>query len=114
MRSRHSVRTYQGNLLTRNSSGNGRPQSSHQLAKPLWPNPGVMSGISVRVLISTLKKKKKKKIKKERKVKKKKGKKKRKEKKAHAGNQRTFPKFLAVRKNLPPPRLYLQLDKLLK
>ena len=46
-----------GNELTRNSSGNIRSQSS-QLAKPLWTAPGLKSGISVRELISTLKKKK--------------------------------------------------------
>ena len=42
-----------GNKLTYNSSGNTRLQSS-QLAKPLWTDPGLMSGISVRELISTL------------------------------------------------------------
>ena len=40
-------------------SGNIRLQSS-QLAEPLWTDPGIKSGISVRELISTLKKKKKK------------------------------------------------------
>ena len=45
--------------LTRNSSGNTQLQSS-QLAEPLWTNPGVKSGISVRKLISTLRKKEKK------------------------------------------------------
>ena len=49
-------------------SGNIRPQSS-QLAEPLWTDPGVKSGNSVRELISTSKKKKK---------------------KAQAGNGRTF------------------------
>ena len=39
-------------------SGNNRPQSS-QLAESLWTDPGLKSGISVRELISTLKKKKK-------------------------------------------------------
>ena len=58
MLSRHSVRTYQENELTRNSSGNTRPQSS-QLVEPLWSDPGVKSGIIVPELISTLKKKKK-------------------------------------------------------
>ena len=48
MMSKHSVE----NELTRNSSGNTWPQSS-QLAEPLWTDPGVNSGISVRVLIST-------------------------------------------------------------
>ena len=41
-----------GNELTRNSSGNARLQSS-QLAEPLWTDPGLKSGISVRELIST-------------------------------------------------------------
>ena len=50
MLSRHSVGTYRGNELTRNSSGNTRPQSS-QLAEPLWTEPGVKRGISVRKLI---------------------------------------------------------------
>ena len=45
------------NELTRNSSGNTRPQS-FQLAEPLWTDPGQRSGISVCDLISTLKKKK--------------------------------------------------------
>ena len=47
-----------GNELTRNSSGNTRSQSS-QLAEPLRTDPGLKSGISLRELISTLKKKKK-------------------------------------------------------
>ena len=47
-----------GNELTRNSSWNARSQSS-QLAKPLWTDPGPKRGISLRELISTLKKKKK-------------------------------------------------------
>ena len=51
------VGTNQGNELTRNSSGNTRPQSS-QLVEPLWSDPGVKSGIIVPELISTLKKKK--------------------------------------------------------
>ena len=58
------VQAYCGNLsrneFTRNSSGNTRSQSS-QLAKPLWTDPGLKSGMSVRELISTLKKKKEKK-----------------------------------------------------
>ena len=41
--------------LTRNLSGNIRPQSS-QLAEPLWTDPGIKSGTSVRELISTSKK----------------------------------------------------------
>ena len=56
--SKHSVGTYQKNELTRNLSGNTRPQSS-QLAEPLWTDHGLKSGISVRELISTSKKKKK-------------------------------------------------------
>ena len=52
---RHSVGISE-NELTRNSSGNTRPQSS-QLAEPLWTDPGLRSGISVRNLISILKKK---------------------------------------------------------
>ena len=43
------------NELTRNSSGNTRSQWS-QLAEPLWTEPGLTSEISVRELISTLKK----------------------------------------------------------
>ena len=45
-----------GNKLTRNSSRNTRSQSS-QLAEPLWTYPGLKSQISLRNLISTLKKK---------------------------------------------------------
>ena len=56
--SRHCVGTYQGNDLTRSSSGNPRPQSS-QLPEPLWTDPGLKSGIGVRELISTLKEEKK-------------------------------------------------------
>ena len=41
-----------GNELTRNSSGNILSQSS-QLAEPLWTDPGLTSGSSVRELIST-------------------------------------------------------------
>ena len=40
MVSRQSVTTYQGNELTRTSSGNVRPQSS-QRAEPLWTESGV-------------------------------------------------------------------------
>ena len=36
----------------RNMSGNIRPQSS-EFAEPLWDDPGLKSGISVRELIST-------------------------------------------------------------
>ena len=42
-----------GNELTRNSSGNTQLQSS-QLAEPLWTDPGLKSGVSLRKLISTL------------------------------------------------------------
>ena len=48
-----------GNELTRNWSGNTRPQS-YQLAELLWTDPGQKSGINLRELISALKKKKKK------------------------------------------------------
>ena len=57
MLSKHSVGTYQGNKLTCNSSGI-TPQMS-QLAEPLWTDSGLKSGIGVRELISTSKKKKK-------------------------------------------------------
>ena len=46
------------NKLAYNLSGNIRPQLS-QLTEPLWTDPGIKSGISVRELISTSKKKKK-------------------------------------------------------
>ena len=45
------------NELTRNFSGNIRPQSS-QLAEPLWTDPGIKNGISVRELIFFFKKEK--------------------------------------------------------
>ena len=54
--SRDNVGTYTENELTSNLSGNIRPRSS-QLAEPHWTGPGIKSGISVRELISTLKKK---------------------------------------------------------
>ena len=41
-----------GNELACNSSANKRSQSS-QLAEPLWTDPGLKSGISVRYLIYT-------------------------------------------------------------
>ena len=41
-----------GNELTRNLSGNIRPQLSH-LTEPLWTDAGMYSGNSVRELIST-------------------------------------------------------------
>ena len=46
------------NELTHSLSGNTRPQSS-QLSQPLWTDPGVESGISVRELMSTNKTNKK-------------------------------------------------------
>ena len=55
--SRHSVGPYPENKLTCNLSGNIWPQSS-QLVEPLRSDPGIKSGISVRDLIPTLKKKK--------------------------------------------------------
>ena len=54
--SRHSVGTYLETNSQRISSENIQLQSS-QLAEPLWTDPGLNSGISVRELISTLKKK---------------------------------------------------------
>ena len=53
-----SVGTSQGIELTRSSTETARLQSS-QLAEPLWIDPGVKSGVSVRKLHSTKKKKKK-------------------------------------------------------
>ena len=47
-----------GNELTHNSSGNTQSQSS-QLVEPLLTDPGLECGISLRKLISALKKKKK-------------------------------------------------------
>ena len=46
--------TYQGNVLTRNLSGDTQPQSS-QLAESLWTDPGLKDKSGVRKLISTLK-----------------------------------------------------------
>ena len=71
MLTRHSLGTYQGIELTRNSSVNTRPQSS-QFAEPLWTDPGIKSEISVRELISTKKGREK-------------------ERKVQAGNRQTFP-----------------------
>ena len=70
MLTRHSLGTYQGIELTRNSSVNTRPQSS-QFAEPLWTDPGIKSEISVRELISTKKGREK-------------------ERKVQAGNRQTF------------------------
>ena len=59
-----AIQTWCGNLsgkeLTHNLSGNTQLQLS-QLAEPLWTDPGLQSGISVRMLISTSKKDEKKK-----------------------------------------------------
>ena len=56
---RYSVGTYpETSSHVRNLLGNIRPQSC-QLAEPLWTDPGIKRGISVRELISTSKKKKK-------------------------------------------------------
>ena len=63
-----AVEAQRGNLsgeLSRDSSGNTRPQLS-QLAEPLWTDPGLKSGISVRELISTKAKQNKKNKKKRR------------------------------------------------
>ena len=54
--SRHSVGIYQETSSHATRQGNTRPQSS-QLAEPLWTDPCLNSGISVRELISTQKKK---------------------------------------------------------
>ena len=59
----YSAGIYHGNELTRNSSGNARPQSS-QLAEPLLTDLGLVSGNGVRELISIEKKRKQKKKKK--------------------------------------------------
>ena len=52
-----AVQTYCGNLsgneLTRSSSGNNTRSQSSQLSEPLWTDPGLNSGISVRELTST-------------------------------------------------------------
>ena len=53
---RHSVETYQETSSLATPQGNSRPLSS-QLAGPLWTDPGLKSGISVRDLTSTFKKK---------------------------------------------------------
>ena len=55
--SRHSVGTYQGKELTRNSSGNALVQPS-QLAESLWTDPGQRVGL-VSASLSPLQKKKK-------------------------------------------------------
>ena len=77
---RHSVGTYSGSELTRNSSGNIRPYLS-KLAEPRWTGPGINSEISVREIISTLKK-------------------------AQAGNEwsNIFPKSSQARKKPPVPK----------
>ena len=77
--SRHCVGKCQDNELTRNSSGNTRPQSSH-LAEPLLTDPGLKSEFSVHKLISTL------------------------SKNVQAGNEwsNLLPKFSQTRKKPPP------------
>ena len=60
MLSRHSVGIYEGNGHTHGSSENSRPQSS-QLAKPLWTDPGLKSGIGMHELIPIKKEKERKK-----------------------------------------------------
>ena len=49
--SRHSVETYQE--MSSHATRQGTSDQSSQLAEPLWTDPGVKSGISVRELIST-------------------------------------------------------------
>ena len=56
--SKHSVVTYQETSSYTTRQGT-QPQSS-QLAEPLWTDPNLKTGINVRELISTLKKKRKK------------------------------------------------------
>ena len=84
-----AVQAYCGNLLgnelTRNSSGNIRSQSS-QLAEPLWTDPGLKSGISVRELISN-----------------KKNKNRRRKKRRRGMNGRTFSQNPRTREKKPPP-----------
>ena len=93
-----AVRAQCGNLsrneLTRNLSGDVRPQSS-QLAEPLWTDPSSKSGVSVRELISTSKTKTKQKRNKNKQI----------NKKAQAGNEwsNILPKFSPARKEPPLP-----------
>ena len=58
--SRHGEGNLSGDELTRNLSENIRLQSI-QPAEPLWTDPGIKSGISVREIISASLKKKEKK-----------------------------------------------------
>ena len=51
--SRHSVGAYTRRRAQHSSSWKTQPKSS-QLAEPLWIDPGLKSGISVRELISTV------------------------------------------------------------
>ena len=53
-RSRHSVGTYQEMSLYATCQGTFSQSSQH--TEPLWTDPGLMSGISVREIISTSKK----------------------------------------------------------
>ena len=82
---RHSVGTCQE--MTHATRQRTRPQSS-RLTGPLWTDPGLKTGISVRDLISTKKKKKKRKEKKE----------------MQAGNELSniLPKSSYARKKPPP------------
>ena len=50
--SRHSEGTYQE--TNSHATRKGTLSQSSQLAEPLWTDPGLKSGISVRELISTL------------------------------------------------------------
>ena len=49
---RHSIGTYQETSSHATRQGTTQPQSS-QLVEPLWTDPGLKNGISVRQLIST-------------------------------------------------------------
>ena len=55
--SRHTVETYPE--TSSHATCQGTLSQSPQLAEPLWTDAGIKSGISVRELISTLKKKEK-------------------------------------------------------
>ena len=50
---RHGAGTYQGNKLTRDSSGNACPQSS-QVTEPLWTDSGLQSRTGVSELLSAI------------------------------------------------------------
>ena len=80
--SRQSVGIYQE--TNSRSTHEGTLGQSSQLSEPLWTYPGLMNGLSLRELISTLKKK---------------------EKKAQVGNELSniLPKSSHARKKPPPP-----------